>query len=861
MIGVVDAFGAKRAVERILAEHGPLREDDIARRLEDIGVADADDVLDEIFLETDCPAVQLLDQRWVSLPTVLAGRVFTHRLGAGEAAYDMLTVTPNLNAITSLCAHEEYACFIDGSAARVAHPDYDDELLEQRGIPEEVVDPTGVLLLNPGTLQALGVADGDLVGLRLNPDGLAVEPVDESKLAADATVGASLAAAVGPDEPISFDAAVWTACVEDPAAFTEPLPPLSEIVDNYGLAYDNDWLAHDGFDFDRLRFNRGCAALAERHDLDPDDAFALFSLIQLLDRMSWLLADAAEAGELPQNLLAALAGDDTESAVDEFARVVGTLGAALADPLLAELLSEETAGEGLDGAAALGLLAQLLEPNVPQTAWVACRWLRAVALERLGDIDAAEQELMAAESTDPTWPLPLFDLARIASDRGDAERAIALLRRANAEPDHPLLGLLTQFRAEPNRDLGRNQPCWCGSGVKYKKCHLGREELPLSERVRWLYAKASQHAVANGWDDLLAEVGYERCRYRDDDEDSLEEALADPLLLDAVLFEGGAFQEFLEIRGSLLPEDERSLAEQWLLVERSVFEVEEVRRGEGVTVRDLRTGDTHDVREVAASRQLNKGQLVCARVVPAGDTIQFFGGIEPVALHDRDPLIQLLDDGPDAVTLVAALSRRFVPPTLVDTEGEPLAICEATVLVGDPAILVAALDEEYDRVDGEEPPQWLEYVTTQGIRRIRASLVLVGRKLQVEAISESRMDRVLDTLARLDPAVEVIDDIRRPLRDAREAAKLATELPTADEEALDPDDSQAAAALDAFMRDYETRWLDEAIPALHGFTPRRAADDPTRRGDLIKLLDSFPPGGSSSGRMDVDRLRAALGLE
>jgi hypothetical protein len=26
--------------------------------------------------------------------------------------------------------------------------------------------------------------------------------------------------------------------------------------------------------------------------------------------------------------------------------------------------------------------------------------------------------------------------------------------------------------------LGRNEPCWCGSGKKYKKCHLDRERQP-----------------------------------------------------------------------------------------------------------------------------------------------------------------------------------------------------------------------------------------------------------------------------------------------------------------------------------------------------------------------------------------------
>ena len=90
------------------------------------------------------------------------------------------------------------------------------------------------------------------------------------------------------------------------------------------------------------------------------------------------------------------------------------------------------------------------------------------------------------------------------------------------------------------------------------------------------------------------------------------------------------------MRGSLLPDDERLLAEQWLLVERSVFEVEHVHPGHGVTVRDVRTGDTHELRERAASRHLKPGLLVCARVVPAGDTMQFFGGLEPVGLHERD---------------------------------------------------------------------------------------------------------------------------------------------------------------------------------------------------------------------------------
>ena len=32
----------------------------------------------------------------------------------------------------------------------------------------------------------------------------------------------------------------------------------------------------------------------------------------------------------------------------------------------------------------------------------------------------------------------------------------------------------TYVRSEPK--IGRNDPCWCGSGKKYKKCHLDGDE-------------------------------------------------------------------------------------------------------------------------------------------------------------------------------------------------------------------------------------------------------------------------------------------------------------------------------------------------------------------------------------------------
>ncbi|OBG45153.1 zinc-binding protein [Mycobacterium alsense] len=644
-----------RALAEVLTEHGPLDEDDLARRLRDGGVRDPDSLIDEM----NCPVGQLADDRWVWLPALLAGRVFTHRIGPAELARDLLAVTPDLSPLTMLCEHEEYARFADGSPARVAMPGYDDELLDERGITDELADPAGALLLAPGTLAALGVAEGDLVGVRLRDEGLEVERITAL---ADSTAGERLAVTVAADEPIDVATAVWGTCVEHPALFTEPLAPIGEIVDEIGLAYDGIQLASAEFDFDSWHSERERDLLAERHDLGPDEAAALYTLVKLYEQVSAIVQTIAEADEGLEDVSAAAPGDAAEIDDDGFAELIADAGAALADPGMAEALLAETFDIDPDGAAALGLFAEILEPKVPRLARAACRWLHAVARERLGDIEAAEREFLAAEAMDPDWPPSLVALARFASDRGDVEHGLALLRRAHADPDNPLVELLERHRVTPRADLGRNEPCWCGSGRKYKKCHLGSEQLPLAERAGWLYAKACHHALLNGWDGLVAAAAAERCRHDlADDPDVLAEAMDDPLVLDAVLFEGGAFAEFLQIRGPLLPDDERLLAQRWASTDRSVFEVERVHRGHSVTVRDVRTGDTHEVRERTASHRLQPGQLVCARVVPAGDTMQFFGGVEPVAAHERDALVELLDTRPDPVELVALLSRRLAP--------------------------------------------------------------------------------------------------------------------------------------------------------------------------------------------------------
>lgn len=878
--------GIAAAVRRVLSVRGAMNEDDLLSALKTEGVdlgSQPNIVLAEVLDRDHEPFMPLADGRWVWLPGLLEGRVFTHRLADVEAAHDVIAgLDCDLAPLAMLTEFETYQRLSDGSPITEVSPFDDTDVLTERSVPTTAFDDdTQLLVLPAGGLAALGVGVGDLVGLRVGEYGFDLVAVPEP---GPCDVTAMLAGLLDahPDRPEMLDVAVWMLCADDNSLFRQAALPLGELLSASGLAREGDWVAGSGFDFAAWRVASRIETIRERYELDDDEALAVLATVRLYEQTRDVVEAvmaARDSGEeddgheptgigLPPRPALDVAPVGVQEP-DHDRKTVGAVLELLAEPTVAlAVLAEIDFGHDRHSDSALGVFAESAEPLAPRVARPALRWLRAIAYERLGDVEEAEACLLAAESLDPDWPVALVELARYASDRGDAERGLSLLRRAGAAADHQLVELLEHFRSVARPDLGRNDPCWCGSGRKYKKCHLNREQLSLEDRAAWLYQKAGAALLGAGsygpFSSLLMQAG--AARVRSWDPDAIVRGLDDGLALDAVLFEGGAFADFLATRGSLLPDDERLLAEQWLLVQRSIHEVVAVARGQGFTVRDVRTGDIHEVRERAGSTQVKVGQLYCARVVPAGGTMQIFGGIEPISLGERDTLIALLDADPDPIELIATLSRRFAPPVLQNTEGESLMMCDATLRVNDPVTLAKALDDAYDRDDEQGRTDdgtlvWYEHVITHDMQRIRAHLELDGDQLRVHANSAARFERVLATIQTLDPAVTVLDETREPAGDMRAIQQLAARTPATPAQALDPaTDPEIAAALDEMVRKYETTWLDEPIPALANHTPRQCADDPTRRPDLIRLLDSFPQDSDRPGAMSATRLRAALGL-
>jgi hypothetical protein len=491
------------------------------------------------------------------------------------------------------------------------------------------------------------------------------------------------------------------------------------------------------------------------------------------------------------------------------------------------------------------------------------RFLACIHAERSRDLAAAEEHLETGLREDPDSPLLADRLAWYASDRGDAPRAARLWRglprteviAADLREVERAAGAFSQ------RD-GRNQPCWCGSGRKYKHCHLGATGLePLPQRVGWLCRKAVSFMERRGGSAQSDAVAIATARAIDpDDSDSVAATFDDPIVMDLALTEGGWFARFLDERGPLLPDDEALLAQSWLLVDRTVYEVLEVRPGDGLELRDLRTGEQLTVRERTFSLQTRPGALVCARAVPDGHTHQLIGGLFPVAPGTEGRVLDLLDNA-DPEEIAAHVAGFYRPPRLLTREGEELVECDVVVEVADPDAARSVLDATYE---ADEPggDRWVEmHALDEEERILRATIALDGTRLSVTTTSEERADRVLDVLRGALPGLRVVSDRRRPL----DAAELLRRKPARPPGAPGRDADAAALPADVVEEicdRFERRWCDESVPALGGVTPRQAAGDPTRRGELVRLIDSFealpvPLGGIT---MRPDRLRRLLEL-
>ena len=208
-------------------------------------------------------------------------------------------------------------------------------------------------------------------------------------------------------------------------------------------------------------------------------------------------------------------------------------------------------------------------------------------------------------------------------------------------------------------------------------------------------------------------------------------------------------------------------------------------------------------------------------------------------------------------------------PRLVNTDGEPLALCKVRFEVGNPEEFLAGLraHQELEELTGCEKEE-VEFVW-QGRRGEKTVLlgriVLAGNELLLECNSRDRVARgsnLLKQVGLIEVRGEEIKEGQKILEEAR--ARLGRGLAERDDVLPEPPPEAQAYLQEAMRRHYED-WVDHPLPALDGKTPREAAKDPRSRRmliDLLREMEYMDQRGSHPGYgpFDWNKVRRRLGL-
>ncbi|MBI5242294.1 MAG: tetratricopeptide repeat protein [Elusimicrobia bacterium] len=348
----------------------------------------------------------------------------------------------------------------------------------------------------------------------------------------------------------------------------------------------------------------------------------------------------------------------------------------------------------------------------------------------------------------PLWKQRLLDYALVHWMRAEERTArLALwasetLTSAN-RLDHPFsrgvalrsMGLLPKPIKEPGGGgggPGRSNPCPCGSGRKFKKCcGKGGQTFaaPVSDIERRVRDEMGAFALC------LPRAELERAwRSFEEGPETLDSAMrGDPqrmsifldwLLLGCEMGGKSALERFEIARGFLLNEAEAACLARIKTCRLGVFEVHDVRPGEGVTLQDLFNAEMLEARDISASRQLVRWDLLAAWILheeagafgepaaPAADGARrkprspLWGVALPFEAESREELKTLLEDAFRKLKAVQPLAewQRFLNASVpllrrlqrdiierrrralenpITPEGDPVRFCKAAYSVSD----------------------------------------------------------------------------------------------------------------------------------------------------------------------------------
>jgi len=416
--------------------------------------------------------------------------------------------------------------------------------------------------------------------------------------------------------------------------------------------------------------------------------------------------------------------------------------------------------------------------------------------------------------------------------------------------------------------VGRNDPCPCGSGKKFKRCCLtAGAPAPVAytrdERAA-AWAALGRFASRNEFAGVLAAADHAffgtlppdlppdvRRQLLSESRPFLEEWL----LSDHLLPEGDTLLErFLAREGRRLRSGEIRYLERVRHAHLRPYEVAGVVPGERLDLLDLWTGQRLQVRERLATSQLVRWDVLAARVILGEAGVPVIEGspyLYPVEV--KEPLLKEVRRAhrrfKRAIPEISAeaffkrMGRTFFvfwlehvalrpPPAILSAEGDELVLARVVFDVQDPASLEAALASHPDLERDDEDGSYAWTEDTGDFRRGLGTFIPKGGRLVFETMSRPRAERgraLIEGLA--GPAVAhratTLEGIARAA--ARVPASPPVEVPP----------EIQAQIVGQFLDQHYRKWPDEPLPGLDGKTPREAAQIKTARPKLVSLLKSM----------------------
>ena len=465
--------------------------------------------------------------------------------------------------------------------------------------------------------------------------------------------------------------------------------------------------------------------------------------------------------------------------------------------------------------------------------------------------------------------------------------------------------------------VGRNDPCPCGSGKKYKNCCgvAAKQNSPLQyERVRRYDGESTELITAYATErygkewvgDAYAEYTFSQSFTSgiSDADDLLERWFVYDWCPDRIQPLAG---KFLSESKKRLDADLARFIESTLQSPYSFYQILEVERGTGLTLRDILRKREIRVRERAASQTVEPNHILYARVVEFGGLYFFMGtGSQPLTPPYLDSLLQLRlglerekSSSPSGVSSKTLLKNervlrhtyfesgehlRTAKPKLCNTDGEEILFHKA--IYGIPSFIEAfhalkdleqnsarMTDEEMlagaTRNSAGEPEellvQWLKK-SEERDNTIIGTLTIKSDTLIVEVNSEKRYKKIQRAIEKRLGERAVLR--KTEIMSAEEMMKQPRPRKSpaeAEQERILRESPEVRAHMKTMMDQHWAAWFDTPIPALRGMTPRAAAKDSIGRELLESLLMDF----ESKSRMekdeflkvDVEKLRKELRME